>query len=799
MIKFFNGEGSSFIAGEYADIHKETSDKSHFFEFGNSEQDKNLFNNFIDKGNNIETLDPKIIAEKFFLYGDSLMKDGLHHSNEQWVIAMNSYINKNIICKAVAGSGKTTTLFLCAKLQPEKEFLLLTYSKKLQIEVNDRLKNSKMKNLSVKTIHSAAGVSSGTIVNNDRALLNAIIKPLSSPIKFDVLMIDEGQDLTVEYHIFTKQLIEHNKNSKVIIVGDELQTINAYKGANHEFLTKADVLYGTENWVECTIRISWRLTPANANFVNKHLYNDDVIVGGNTFAKNKKPEYYCGDYGYLRKKYTEVINSCIQEYGHENIFVLTPSTANNKKKKLLHSVIDKLQVPVFKSSKELTCDDDVMNNKLGFITFNSAKGSERKCVIAETFSEDYFTYFDKGWDDPTSLPNLLTVAATRAKERLILFGSCGKTLRTVDVEKNKKDNDFIFVEEGKVRTDTEKNTDKSVTDYVNSLDTKTLDYILSESSVKIKHRGSESVSLKVKIKTEFNGSSISEDVSAIYGTVIPVLAEIKKTKKSQLKNIRNIIHLNMSKFDKDNEYGYVVSDNRLMYHMDSEQYETYSPSLKQIAQISLIKDVDQMRLEEWVALSVLKNALKFGEHLPAKHINNYDWFEVEKVKFLRDRLLSHIEKTRGSFEAVVTPIKIDGKYKISGRVDYLEKRSNGEKNIWEFKLGALKDVYRVQLIVYMVQSNTSKGYLYSILHDIVEEITLTFKQRQKIYHFIKNIPKPEPQKNAATLIENFYKEHYSENNSSYADVAKLDEDNIYDEDPEVENLSVDEMLSMLDL
>jgi hypothetical protein len=188
--------------------------------------------------------------------------------------------------------------------------------------------------------------------------------------------------------------------------------------------------------------------------------------------------------------------------------------------------------------------------------------------------------------------------------------------------------------------------------------------------------------------------------------------------------------------------------------MDAEQYDTYSTRLKQIAQHALIKDDKDIKLEEWVALSVLKNAITFGEHLHAKHIDNYDWFEVEKVEFLRDRLLKHIGKTKGSFEAVTSNIKIDEKFLLCGRMDYLEKR----KIVWEFKLGALKDEHRVQVIIYLVQTNLDKGYLYSILHDIVEEITMTFEQRVRVYNYLKVTNQLDTKKSAAQLIEEFYEE-----------------------------------------
>ena len=81
-------------------------------------------------------------------------------SDEQEVIIDSFRRGNNVTIDAVAGSGKTTTLFHLA-LEASKEkrrTLLVTYNKALQVEVTERANQINLsKWIEIRTIHSACG------------------------------------------------------------------------------------------------------------------------------------------------------------------------------------------------------------------------------------------------------------------------------------------------------------------------------------------------------------------------------------------------------------------------------------------------------------------------------------------------------------------------------------------------------------------------------------------------------------------------------------------------------------------
>lgn len=60
----------------------------------------------------------------------------------------------NVSVNAVAGSGKSTTIFGCVKEFPEKKHCVLTYSKNLSDEAKKKVKKMKLNNIDVYTYHS---------------------------------------------------------------------------------------------------------------------------------------------------------------------------------------------------------------------------------------------------------------------------------------------------------------------------------------------------------------------------------------------------------------------------------------------------------------------------------------------------------------------------------------------------------------------------------------------------------------------------------------------------------------------
>ena len=140
------------------------------------------------------------------------------------------FVNKvlegyNILVDACIGSGKTTAIqLLCGKLPKDKKILYLTYNKLLKIDAKTKIK---VKNATVTNYHGFAfmclkriGINAG--VNDMISLFNEKKPQL---YKYDVLIIDEYQDIETEFAEMLEYIKSTNPRMQLIAVGDMQQKI----------------------------------------------------------------------------------------------------------------------------------------------------------------------------------------------------------------------------------------------------------------------------------------------------------------------------------------------------------------------------------------------------------------------------------------------------------------------------------------------------------------------------------------------------------------------------------------------
>ena len=341
-------------------------------------------------------------------------------SDEQLNIINTIKENKNVICDAVAGSGKTTTVLELAKALPDKLILQITYNSILRHEVKDKAKD--IKNIKIHSYHSLYVNYYNTYAYSD-IIINNVIDNNTPPIKelpkFDIIVIDEVQDMTILFYSailkFTNDL---QKNVQYLLLGDKNQTVYDFKGADNRFLTLAIDLY--PNSVVLPLSHSFRVTVSIANFVNFVLLGKYRIK---TFKKGSNVNYLiCNTfkiYNFLIKKIKEFLKN---GYKPSDIFILCPSFKSKKLNpvKLLENELIKSNIPcyVYDSSKKL--DEIVIKNKVVFTTFHKSKGTERKIVIVYNFDSSYFNFFNKT-APKNECPPSIYVALTRASEHLFLL------------------------------------------------------------------------------------------------------------------------------------------------------------------------------------------------------------------------------------------------------------------------------------------------------------------------------------------------------------------------------------------
>jgi hypothetical protein len=223
-------------------------------------------------------------------------KHSFKPSREQQAIA-ELCSTKNVLVSARPGSGKTATAEAIVAAHPDKRVAVLTYSKRLQLETYQRLRT--YSNCEVFTFHAMAGLLFGTLVRNNAILveqrkkvLNRSELPQWDPEPFDIIVLDEFQDCTELLFWLANCFILANdrkmggQSARLVVLGDEKQSIYGFRGADDRYLTLAPELLGPLNrypFVKAQLSQSFRLSIQSVRFIN------NTFLGGESYITSSKP------------------------------------------------------------------------------------------------------------------------------------------------------------------------------------------------------------------------------------------------------------------------------------------------------------------------------------------------------------------------------------------------------------------------------------------------------------------------------------------------------------------------------
>lgn len=351
-------------------------------------------------------------------------------SEEQRDIYQLMKTNENVVVDACAGSGKSTTILSISKYIPNKKFIQLTYNSMLCSEIRQKRDNLSLDNLSVYTYHSLAVKyykPDGYTDTSLRHILKKKMQPMTKIPLFDVLVIDEAQDMTFLYFkLVAKFCMDMGHKIQMLIMGDYMQGLYEFKGADTRFLTCASKIWKnfsslkTNVFHSCTLKISYRITEQMSNFVNEVMLGEKRLNAqrtGNSVVYLRRSSYNTEKY---------VIHH-IKKLLHggdkpSDFFILGASVKGE------HSSIRKMEnalvendipchVPLFENDK---MDERVIEGKVVFSTFHSVKGRQRKYVFVIGFDNSYFDFYAKNVSS-SECPNTLYVACTRATHGLFLI------------------------------------------------------------------------------------------------------------------------------------------------------------------------------------------------------------------------------------------------------------------------------------------------------------------------------------------------------------------------------------------
>ncbi|KAI0868744.1 P-loop containing nucleoside triphosphate hydrolase protein [Hypoxylon argillaceum] len=339
---------------------------------------------------------------------------------------------QNVVVSARPGSGKTATAEAIVAAYPDKRVAILTYSKRLQLETYRRL--CLYRNCDVFTFHAMAGLLFGVTVFDDKILLEQRKRALHynempqwSLEPFDIIVLDEFQDCTellfwvINCFILANERKRCGQPARLVVLGDERQTIYKFRGADDRYLTLSSTLLSPISpnpFAKVTLRQSFRLSDQTARFINH------VFLGGESYITGSKPGpkpivLRCN----VWNTYTlaDKLLSLIEDHGAKNSAILAPSIPKKGSlQRIVSNLAKKYRVPIAVSiNDEVPLDDRVTEGKMCVSSIHQFKGSERDLIILFGMDSSFFRYFGREIPDDRC-PNAVFVALTRAAKQLVL-------------------------------------------------------------------------------------------------------------------------------------------------------------------------------------------------------------------------------------------------------------------------------------------------------------------------------------------------------------------------------------------
>jgi thymidine kinase len=620
-----------------------------------------------------------------------------HKPSSEQLAIIEQIEHTNVKVDAVAGSGKTTTVLHMSNFYKKKKLLQLTYNSRLKTETREKVIEEKITNLEVHNYHAFCCKYYNKVAFKDIEIMNLITKDLkqTQPFKYDIIIVDECQDMTHTYFKLVLKIIKDNANEnvKLCILGDERQSIYEFMLSDRRFLTLADKLFNIqpslENWVTLKLSESFRVTYEMSQFINECVLNQKRIVATKIGVK---PRYLICDTFNCSMNRTEnaVLNEIYRYiemgYKYEDIFILAPiiRTEGSPIRLFANMLSNKLKLPVYvPTSEDEKLDPDVLKNKICFSSQHSTKGLERKVVIVYCF-DNY--YFNGKQDKPKDIcPNEIYVAITRAQEQLTVLHNCRQEY-------------LPFLDVSKIETYCEviKHKNINTTQYQRTPHHRNMPptTLIKHIPVSIKQRvlsyitytectpSSKIIDIPLKSKQD----ALVEVVSDITGTAIPAYYEYLVTGKMTINKDLNKDLINLS-----------------------------TPLLLEIA--------------------TTYNSKSSGYTFKLDQIVDYNWLSNSNLDKSIKRLSKHISD-KAIFETEMNSIILN--CIITGRIDCIDNDT-----MWELKcVSKLDEDHYIQVAIYMYLINEYKDLIIATMKELPKSEELRdLKKKFKLFRTLRKLDK----------------------------------------------------------
>lgn len=359
-------------------------------------------------------------------------KETLHEmSEEQDIVYQHILEGKNVVVDACAGSGKSTTILSIAQKLPNKQFLQTTYNSMLRKEVKQKIDHLTLENINVQTFHSLCVKYYLLSAYSDTGIRYVVYNDLPPRLKIppiEILVCDEAQDMTFLYFQFMIKYMKDSgsHNIQILIMGDFMQGLYEFKGADTRFLTHADKIWSNHSYLKtpifekCTLKMSYRITNPMADFVN------DVMLGERRLlaCREGEPVHYIRNTRWNIERYVtyEIMRLIKEGYSPGDFFVLGGSVKKkNMNIRKMENVLVEKDIPCHVPTMENdNIDEKVIEGKVVFSTYHGIKGRQRKFVFMTEFDNNYMECYGRDLEKDRC-PNTLYVGATRATHGLYLL------------------------------------------------------------------------------------------------------------------------------------------------------------------------------------------------------------------------------------------------------------------------------------------------------------------------------------------------------------------------------------------
>lgn len=332
------------------------------------------------------------------------MKNKMTLSDEQNAFIKTALEGHNVLVDACIGSGKTTSIQeLCNQFPKKKTILYMTYNRLLKLDAQDKIRN---RNVTVTNYH-------GFVYPYLRKLkircgIGESIREFNRHApkikKYDVLIIDEYQDINKECAELLEIIKRQNPTIQIIAVGDMAQKI--YDFTTHDVEPWIKEFLG--NFKSINFTKCFRL---NADLASKLSVSwNKPITGVNTTQK-------------VRIMTPDEVTDYLATKEPEDILALSPKKGGGIE------VLNNLQMinpdkfnkfTMYASIQQTDFNIDPDASVAIFTTYDSSKGMERPICVIFDYMPDYLSLRMNMPDvDPEIIRNIFLVAASRGKDEII--------------------------------------------------------------------------------------------------------------------------------------------------------------------------------------------------------------------------------------------------------------------------------------------------------------------------------------------------------------------------------------------